>query len=212
VADDAELGPQQASALGAGSGRPQSATISVLAPTTTTLELAKGSLVAGGSLTFEATVSGAATDGTVTFTDGPPASGSTGSMAPTAVSGGILGSAEVVDGVATFTLSEGLTAGDHSIVASFARTDVASASSSAALALVIAAAPVDGGSPIGGGGGGSGSSGSGTPDSPVSGSPVEGFLAFTGGEGFGWTLLAALGLLGTGGTLFVLHRRRRASV
>ncbi|MDF2993330.1 MAG: hypothetical protein K0S37_3844 [Microbacterium sp.] len=58
----------------------------MLAPTTTTLQLAKGSRVEGGSLTFGAMVSGAATDGTVTFTDGLAASQLTGSIAPMAVS------------------------------------------------------------------------------------------------------------------------------
>lgn len=180
LADDADLGAQVVRATGAGSARVQVTTLAVLAPTATTLALAPGSsLVAGGPLTFVATVSGAETDGTVTFTDGTE-----------------LGTAEVVDGVATLTLREGLAAGTYAVAAEFARTDVASASRSEELEVTIAAAPVPG--TPGSGGTGSGATGGTTPD----------WLAVTGADGFGWMLLAAAGLLGTGGALLYVRRRR----
>ncbi|WP_205781265.1 Ig-like domain-containing protein [Microbacterium sp. Gd 4-13] len=215
VDEESELGPQDAFAVGAGSGRVQETSVAVLAPTETTLAVDAGSeLVAGAPLTLVATVTGAETEGVVTFTEG---------AAPTAradvAAGTVLGTAEVVDGVATLTIEGGLPEGDHAIVATFGRTDVASASSSAALVVTIAAAPVDGGgeptptptpTPT------STPTSTPTPGSTTTPLPAgtgttggqTGALAATGVAGIGSLALLAAGALGVG--LVLAIRRRRA--
>lgn len=191
IADDQPLGAQTARAVGAGSGRLQEAAIDVLAPTTTTLELVEGSsLIEGTALTFVATVEGAETAGTVTFTDGSSAGGGAGTAAPTAVAGALLGTADVVDGVARLTLPDGLSAGSHSVIATFTRTSVAAESRSEALTFTVAAAPVAG------------------VDQPIAGPPSRDGLATTGAEITGWLLLAGGALLAVGGGLFAGRRRR----
>lgn len=158
----ADLGSHEATATGAGSARVQQAEISVLTPTSTTLSVAEGGdLVEGDALTLVAEVAGEVPDGAEA-----PDGGATGessaaldgvAAADEPVVEGVvtfvqrssgaeeseLGTAEVVDGAATLALSDGLPAGEHEIVASFARTETAFASDSEPLHLSIAEAPVD---------------------------------------------------------------------
>jgi trimeric autotransporter adhesin len=191
AATDSELGMRAASALGAGSARIATADVGVLAPTEISLGV-DGATVAGAPITFVAKVTGDETDGTVVFTDGPTIPGGTGRSARSALAGGVLGTATVVDGVATLRLDEGLTEGAHSIVATFGRTDRASASSSEAITLtVVAAAAVT--DPAGNG----------------SGASPSGALAVTGMDATIWVLVAAAAVaLGTAGVVIVRRRRR----
>lgn len=198
--EETALGARAASAVGAGSGRVQETSVAVLSPTETSLAVAPGSaLMVGASLTLTATVTGTETDGVVTFTDG-------GAPTARADSATVLGTAEVVDGVATLTLDDGLTEGDHAIVASFARTEVAFASSSAALTVTIVAAPVEGDgdpTPIPGSSTSPAPAGTGTADGQRPSA-----LAATGVAGIGALALLATGTLGLGMLLAI--RRRRA--
>ncbi|UIN30130.1 LPXTG cell wall anchor domain-containing protein [Microbacterium binotii] len=221
IADDQPLGSQTARAIGAGSARLQEATVDVLTPTTTTLSLAEGtSLVEGAELTFIAKIDGAATEGTVTFTDGGAAGGGAGSTAPTAAAGALLGSVEVVDGVARLTLPDGLSAGSHAVVAVFGRTAIAAESRSEPLTFTLAAAPVTeepgtGGEPSTPGTGGEPSTPGTGGEQPITGAPAaapadRGDLALTGGEIASWALLAGGSLLALGAALLVARRRAGA--
>lgn len=214
IAEDAELGASETTAVGAGSVRVLTSSVPVLAPTETALEIEDREYTEGDAITLTASIDGQATDGTVTFTDGPAtSSGSTGGTARTAVAGGIIGTADVVGGVATLTLADGLPAGTYSVVANFARTGVASESTSAAVTIVVAAAPVDSGE--GDGSDGGDGSGEGTGGSVTDGSPTgtaTGALAVTGSDGFGWSLMLTALLMITGGTLLYARQRRAAEL
>ncbi|UAJ79886.1 Ig-like domain repeat protein [Leifsonia sp. ZF2019] len=202
VAEDADLGPADATATGSGSARTATVTVSVLAPTETALTVLPEKPTAGEKTTFTATVTGRDTAGTVAFLDGgepvAPATAGTALSAAAADAPTVLGEVEIVDGVATLTLPAGLTAGEHVITASFARTATASASTSDPITVTVAPAASTGGS-------GSGS-GSGT-DAAASGSDA---LAETG-SAIGLWLLAGLTVLLAGGGLVLVSRRRRTA-
>ncbi|MFF2050476.1 Ig-like domain-containing protein [Leifsonia sp. NPDC058194] len=213
IAEEADLGPADATATGSGSGRVATVTVSVLAPTETTLTASPEKPTAGEKVTFTATVTGQDTAGTVTFFDaGAPvdvltpapalsAKAST-SAAVDADAPVVLGEVEIVDGVATLTLASGLSAGDHAVTASFARTATASASVSDPITVTVAPAASTGGP--GAGGDGSSGSGSGT---AATGSDA---LAATG-SAIGLWLLAGLTVLLAGGGLVLVSRRRRTA-
>lgn len=93
-----------------------------VAATTTTL-IVSGTPSASSPVTLTATVSPASSTGTVVFTAG----------------GTTLGSAPVVDGVATLTVA--LAAGDYSVVASYSGDTTSSDSVSPPLAFTVASAP-----------------------------------------------------------------------
>jgi len=193
VPDTAPLGPGTVEATGLGSERALRADVSILAPTAVSLSVAEPSAVAGQPLTLVATVTGADTNGVVTFVDGPAAGGAGGGLARAMAAPVALGTAAVVDGVATLRLAAGLGAGEHSLVAYFGRTDRAAASS--ATPLVLAVAPAAGG----------GGNGSGTGTDPGPGS-----LAATGADLLVWGPVAAALALTAAGVLLVVRRRRRA--
>lgn len=222
VAEDAELGAIEATATGTGSARVQSVAVDVLAPTTTVLALAEDEEpIEGEDLTLIATVSGQVTEGSVTFSTAslPGDVETLRAAAPEAA----LGTAEVADGIATFTLVGGLPAGEHAVVATFGRTATASESSSEPLVFEVAAAPVteqpgtetpEPTDPDGSSSGSAGSSGA-TGSSGSSGSSAEGagagLLATTGAEITMGALLTAFALLLGGATVLFARRRRSAS-
>ncbi|MFK4760895.1 hypothetical protein ACI3KS_08170 [Microbacterium sp. ZW T5_45] len=216
VPEDSELGSVEATATGVGSARVQSVVIDVLAPTATALTLAEGQEpTEGEDLTLIATVSGAVTDGSVTFSTTPIPGAVDALRADSPQTA--LGTADVADGVATFTLVGGLPAGEHAVVATFERTATASASSSEPLVFEVAAAPVteqpgtESPEPTDPGGSSSGSAGS----SGAAGSSTDGagagVLAATGAEIAVGSLLAAVALLLGGTTILVARRRRSAA-
>lgn len=211
VAEDADLGPADATATGSGSARAATVTVSVLAPTETTFTVSPAKPTAGQKVTFTATVTGRDTAGTVAFLDGgEPASAPTAkasalvAVAAAAAAPTVLGEVEIVDGVATLTLPGGLTAGDHAITASFARTATASASTSDPITVTVAPAASTGGS--GTGGAGSAGSGAGT----GSASTGADALAETG-SAIGLWLLAGVTVLLAGAGLLAVSRRRRTA-
>ncbi|GAA3894409.1 hypothetical protein GCM10022381_40080 [Leifsonia kafniensis] len=114
VPSDAALGSTVLTALGSGFSYRSTATVSVLAPTSTTLAVSPSLPAIKKSTTLTATVSGASRDGSVTFTDGDT----------------VLGTAATVDGIATLEVTAGFTAGAHALSATFAATATASASQS----------------------------------------------------------------------------------
>ncbi|MCS5496133.1 Ig-like domain-containing protein [Cnuibacter physcomitrellae] len=177
------LGAADVTALGAGSKRDARAAVSVLAPTTTVLA-APTSSTEGEEVAFAATVTGADVEGTVSFTEGDT----------------VLGTADVVDGVATFRYA-GLAAGEHTVVASFGQTATAFASVSDPVVITVAAAPVPSptASPTPGGNAvpaGTGSS--------------SGDLASTGLNVSLW-ILGSILVLGAGASILVMVRRRRVT-
>ncbi|WP_348788859.1 Ig-like domain repeat protein [Leifsonia sp. NPDC080035] len=207
VAEDADLGPADATATGSGSARRATVVVSVLAPTVTTLAAAPGKPAAGEKVVLTATVTGRDATGMVTFTDASAANPKP-RTAALAAGPTKLGEIEVVDGVATLTLPSGLAAGEHTITASFARTATADASTSEPITVTVAAAPAAGG-PGGSDGPGNGS-GSG-PGTQVAGSDEStgiGSLAETGST-IGLWLLAATAAILMGGGVLALSRRRR---
>lgn len=121
VPDEATLGAAQLTALGAGSGRTATGAVSVLAPTSTQLTLAPEVPAILEPVTLTALVEGADTAGEVTFLDGET----------------VLGTAEVVDGVATLELADGFAAGEHAVVATFAQTATAASSSSQTVTFLL---------------------------------------------------------------------------
>ncbi len=102
--------------------------------TTTTLTSSASPVVAGATVTFTAAVAGGTPTGAVIFRDGAA----------------VLGTSTISAGVATYTLS-GLSAGSHSMTATYGGATDHQPSNSATLVQIITAAP--------GGGGGSSSSG-----------------------------------------------------
>lgn len=121
VPTEAALGSTRITALGSGFSYRSAGTVSVLAPTTTTLDVSPTLPGILTSTTLTATVAGASTDGTVTFSDGTT----------------VLGTSATVDGVATLSVEAGFSAGDHTLTASFATTETASASTSETVAFTI---------------------------------------------------------------------------
>ena len=114
VSTDSDLGPADITAIGAGFGYTSEGTISVLGTTETALALSPETPDLLESVTLTATVTGASTTGTVSFTDGTK----------------VIGTAETTDGVATFTVADGFGTGKHVIAATFEETGTASASTS----------------------------------------------------------------------------------
>lgn len=197
IPEDAELGARTASALGLGSGRVLETIVSVLAPTSVEIALSEdSSLVEGEPLTVVASVTGEVTDGTVSVIQVSDARARFAAAAEDVV----LGTAEVVDGVATVTLEDGLAAGTYAIAARFERTEVASASVSDTLEFTIAEAPD-----------GSSGGGEGTVGGPAAGGS-SGPLAMTGGTGVLGFLLAGLTILAGGIAALIVRRRRAASI
>ena len=119
---DVELGTATITAVGAGFGYKSQGTLAVLGETATALELSPAMPALLESVTLTATVTGASTAGTVTFTDG----------------GDVIGTAEVVDGVAEFTVADGFGVGEHSLAAAFGATSTASASVSDSYGFTLA--------------------------------------------------------------------------
>ncbi|MFG6445062.1 Ig-like domain repeat protein [Microbacterium sp. P07] len=203
VADDATLGATIASASGLGSGRVLTTTVFVLAPTTTELAVVPTEPVEGESVRLVATVTGDDTEGEVTFTEVAPG-------AARAV-GDTLGTAPVVDGTAVLELPAGLEVGDHTLVAAFARTDVAGASESEPVTITVTAAveEVEPTPPPGTGEDDPGTDGEtpGTDDADPAGDP-DGVLPATGGDAIGWGFAAAAALLVGAGATMAIRRRR----
>ena len=119
---DTTLGTATVATTGAGFGYKTEGTLEVLATTATSLEISPETPSLLEPVTLTATVSGASTAGTVTFTEGET----------------VLGSVDTVDGVATFEVEDGFGAGEHEIVAAFAATSTASASSSDSIGFTLA--------------------------------------------------------------------------
>lgn len=141
----ATLGERALTAVAAGTGRTARGTVTVLAPTSTELALAPALPAIGEPVTLTATVTGADTAGEVTFHDGAT----------------ILGTSQVVDGVATLTLPGGFAAGEHAVGASFGATGTAAGSTSevvtfllvkgaSTIALTLDAAATEYGAPVSG--------------------------------------------------------------
>ncbi|MET3962301.1 hypothetical protein ABIE44_002235 [Marmoricola sp. OAE513] len=128
LAADAAYGPTTISSVGAGSALTGTGSVTVLATTTTSLELAPSAPKIKQAVTLTATVEGDETAGTVQFFDGAT----------------LLGSAPTVDGVATFSKPSGFLAGTHDLVAKFGATATAQASESGpvSITLVKGAAPI----------------------------------------------------------------------
>ena len=121
VPDDVTLGLVGISAVGAGSGRTATGTVTVLAPTSTQLALSPELPGIEEAVTLTATVEGAETEGTVTFLDGET----------------VLGTADVVEGVATLEVAEGFAAGEHALVATFGETATAASSTSEVVSFLL---------------------------------------------------------------------------
>lgn len=207
VAEDADLGPADATAKGSGSARMSTVSVSVLATTETTITATPAKPTAGEKVTFTATVTGRDTTGTVEFVDaGQPSAAPAArvsafaDVAAAAATPTVLGEVELVDGVATLTLAAGLTAGDHAITATFARTATADASTSDPLTVTVAPAASTGGSGTDGAGSGTGTAASGPSALAATGSAI------------GLWLLAAVTVLLAGGGLLAFSRRRRTAL
>jgi trimeric autotransporter adhesin len=108
-------------AVAAGTGRTASGTLTVLAPTTTALTLSPEVPAIAEPVTLTATVEGADTAGLVTFADGET----------------VLGTADVVEGVATLEVADGFLAGEHAIVATFEETATAGSSTSEVVTFLL---------------------------------------------------------------------------
>ncbi|GAA4702697.1 Ig-like domain-containing protein [Nocardioides conyzicola] len=121
LAKDAVLGAFPVKAVGAGSGRTEKVDLSVLAPTETSLALSPETPGIKDPVTLTATVSGADTNGTVEFFDGETS----------------LGSADVVEGVASLEVPAGFLAGPHSLTAVFGKTATADSSTSQLIAFTL---------------------------------------------------------------------------
>ncbi|MFZ4895038.1 Ig-like domain repeat protein [Plantibacter sp. Mn2098] len=197
VAEDAALGTTAATAKGAAAGRLSTVDIAVLAPTSTTVTFSPEKPTADEPVTFVATVTGTAT-GTITFLDAaaPPASSARDAKA--AGDPIELGTADLVDGSATFSIT--LPAGSHSVTARFERSETAGSSLSDALLFDVT--------------GDTSTGGPGTP-TPTATAPATaggttsgGPLANTGFEIAGW-IIGALGVLAIGSGLVWGVRRRR---
>lgn len=117
----AELGTHDLAAVGAGSRRTSTVALPVVTPTTTVLALDPAAPEIGEAVTLAATVTGGTAGEQVDFTDG----------------GTSIGSAPLTDGVATLALPDGLGAGEHELVASYAGTDTTGASASDPVALTL---------------------------------------------------------------------------
>ncbi len=122
VPQDAALGTAELTALAAGSGRTATGTVSVLAPTSTTLSLAPELPGILEPVTLTAAVEGVEVAGEVTFLDGET----------------VLGTADVVEGVATLEVADGFAAGEHAITATFGETATAASSSSQVVSFLLA--------------------------------------------------------------------------
>jgi len=119
---DTILGTATVTTTGAGFGYKTEGTLNVLATTTTALAISPETPALLEAVTLTATVSGASTAGSVTFTDGET----------------VLGSADTVDGVATLTIDDGFGAREHELVATFGATSTASASASDSIGFTLA--------------------------------------------------------------------------
>ncbi|WP_223690493.1 Ig-like domain-containing protein [Leifsonia poae] len=197
VAPDATLGATPVTAIGAAFGHRSAADISVLAPTETTLSFSPAKPAAGDVVTFVATVTGADTAGKVTLLDSGSAPARTItpalSRAVAASDPIVLGSAELVHGVATVTVA--LPAGTHSVTARFERTATASSSLSDPLTFSVRASGSVGG-------------GSGAAPTDSAGGSASDPLAATGLDIVQW-VVGALIVLAIGAGLVWGGRRRR---
>ncbi|MYV56435.1 Ig-like domain-containing protein [Streptomyces sp. SID3212] len=122
VPADQAYGSAQVSAVGAGSGYTRTASVEVLATTTTALTLSPAAPRINEAVTLKAAVTGAGTDGAVvTFRDGAT----------------VLGSAPVGGGTASLRIPSGFKAGTHTFTASFAGSASADVSASDPVGLVL---------------------------------------------------------------------------
>ncbi|KQW48571.1 hypothetical protein ASC77_07435 [Nocardioides sp. Root1257] len=121
VPAQATLGDHEVTALGAGSARTAEGEVSVLAATTTTLAIAPAAPSIKQGVTLTATVAGTDTTGSVEFFDATTS----------------LGTADVVEGVATLQVPAGFLAGAHSLTAKFGQTGTANDSTSPVVAFTL---------------------------------------------------------------------------
>ncbi|MGB0102479.1 MAG: Ig-like domain-containing protein [Nocardioides sp.] len=121
ISTDAALGQHPVVATGAGSARTASTVVSVLAPTETALGISPEAPAIKEAVTLTATVTGDDTAGAVEFLDGTTS----------------LGTAEVVEGTATLTVTDGFLAGEHSLSAVFGQTETADDSTSNVVAFTL---------------------------------------------------------------------------
>lgn len=115
------IGRAAVTAVGAGTGRTSQGELLVLHTTATALTMSPAAPGIGDAVTLTATVTGASTAGTVTFTDGAT----------------VLGTAPVADGTATLALPGGFKAGAHAVAATFGRTATDESSTSDPVTLTL---------------------------------------------------------------------------
>ena len=119
---DRGFGGATVTAVGAGSGYQETAGITVLATTVTSLTLDPAAPKIDQAVTLTATVTGSGTDGgTMTFEDGAK----------------VLGTAPVTGGTASLTVKSGFQAGTHSFTAAFGGTATTDSSVSDPVQLVL---------------------------------------------------------------------------
>lgn len=122
IPDDFATGATTVTAKGAGTGRTSEGTLKVLTETETTLSMEPETPGINEAATLTAQVTGAGPDGTVEFLDGELS----------------LGTADVVDGVASLEVPQGFSAGTHVLTAVLAETSSTKGSTSNVLTLTLA--------------------------------------------------------------------------
>lgn len=120
IPETATRGAADVTVTGSGTSRTGTTSVAILDASTTTLSISPEAPQINEAVTLSATVGGGDTTGSVEFFDGDRS----------------LGTAEVVDGVATLDVP-GFKAGKHEIVATFAETGVTAGSTSGAVTFTL---------------------------------------------------------------------------